>query len=62
MGDVDPNVDYIGKIIHATNKYEAPIPYRVAKLASMFSDSTEGKLSDSFLSSSEKWRTKQRRD
>lgn len=52
---------YVEKTLRTTDKYEAPIPYRIAKLASVSgSGGTEEKLSESFLASSEKWRTKQR--
>ncbi|GMH72176.1 hypothetical protein TrRE_jg12681 [Triparma retinervis] len=62
MDEPDPiSNHYVNKVLITTNKYEAPIPYRIAKLASVSgSGGTEEKLSESFLASSEKWRTKQR--
>lgn len=58
--DFDSSVDYVQKVLLKTDKFAAPIPYRLAKLA----DTSRGDLSDqvssSFLESSSKWRQKQR--
>ncbi|GMH55051.1 hypothetical protein TL16_g01806 [Triparma laevis f. inornata] len=58
--DFGSSVDYVQKVLLKTDKFAAPIPYRLAKLA----DTSRGDLSDlvssSFLESSSKWRQKQR--
>ena len=58
--DFDSSVDYVQKVLNKTDKYAAPIPYRLAKLADTSRGDLHSQVSSSFLESSSKWRQKQR--
>ena len=50
--DLDPSVDYAEKVLRSTNKLEAPISFRIARLARLSVNKEEEE--DSFLTSSAK--------
>ena len=58
--DFDSSVDYVQKVLNKTDKFQAPIPYRLAKLADTSRGDLHSQVSSSFLESSSKWRQKQR--